>query len=176
MPEKEQSQISLRELPFNFIFKAKIKSSDSHSVPTVYKNVCTNTQVPGSVLASWAGHLRELLSFRDKKYHISHMLPNPKTNDWKYLSPLGLFILFHRLKFVKSFWFLNQRGWSNSSHLAFMWSLRIKPTLALRSKTLQLDTPDLFWHCFFRALWWINPLYLIMWLQPLELTVPNFYP
>lgn len=30
MPEKEHRQISLGELPFNFIFEPKIKSTDSH--------------------------------------------------------------------------------------------------------------------------------------------------
>ena len=100
MPGKEQSQISLRELPFNFIFEAKIKSSDSHWVPTVYKEICTNTQVPGSVLVSWAGHHREILSFRDNRHHISYMLSNPRTSDLKPLNPLGLFILFNCFGFV----------------------------------------------------------------------------
>lgn len=52
MPEKEQSQISLRELPFNFIFEPKIKSTDFQWVLTMYKEVCTSTYVPGTVPVS----------------------------------------------------------------------------------------------------------------------------
>lgn len=91
-----------------------------------------------------------------------------------YLNLWGLFILFHWFGmawlYYFRFFYLNPRGRGNESHLAFMWSLRIKPARILRSETVQFDTPALLGHFFFRALSWVDS---VMWLQPLKLQYPS---